>query len=114
MDTQFYCLVLQIPLLDRFIQHALVEYTQPKFDIKLDHTALGKDPTRMEEGEIFAIETFGSTGRGMVHDDMECSHYMKNFEVGHVPLRMPRAKSLLNVINQNFGTLAFCRRWLDR
>ena len=23
----------------------------------------------------------------MVHDDMECSHYMKNFEVGHVPLR---------------------------
>lgn len=23
----------------------------------------------------------------MVHDDMETSHYMKNFEVGHVPLR---------------------------
>ena len=68
----------------------------------------------MEEGEFFAIETFGSTGRGMVHDDMECSHYMKNFEAGHVPLRMQRAKSLLYTINQNFGTLAFCRRWLDR
>ena len=74
----------------------------------------GKDPTRMEEGEVFAIETFGSTGRGMVHDDMECSHYMKNFEVGHVPLRMQRAKSLLHTVNQNFGTLAFCKRWLDR
>ena len=68
----------------------------------------------MEEGEFFAIETFGSTGKGMVHDDMECSHYMKNFEVGHVPLRLQRPKALLNVINRNFGTLAFCRRWLDR
>lgn len=28
--------------------------------------------------------------------------------------RLPRAKHLLNVINENFGTLAFCRRWLDR
>lgn len=74
----------------------------------------GGEATRMEEGEVFAIETFGSTGKGYVHDDMECSHYMKNFEVGHVPLRMPKAKSLLNTITKNFGTLAFCRRWLDR
>lgn len=75
---------------------------------------LGGDSTKMEEGEIYAIETFGSTGKGMVHDDMETSHYMKNFDVGHVPLRLQRAKGLLNCINQNFGTLAFCRRWLDR
>ncbi|XP_063301216.1 methionine aminopeptidase 2-like [Pelobates fuscus] len=27
---------------------------------------------------------------------------------------LPRARHLLNVINENFGTLAFCRRWLDR
>ncbi|CAH1264794.1 METAP2 [Branchiostoma lanceolatum] len=74
----------------------------------------GGDATRMEENEFYAIETFGSTGKGVVHDDMECSHYMKNFEAGHVPLRMQRAKQLLGVINQNFGTLAFCRRWLDR
>ena len=40
-----------------------------------------------QEGEFFAIETFGSTGKGLVHDDMETSHYMKNFDVGHVPLR---------------------------
>jgi len=74
----------------------------------------GGDQTRMEEGEVFAIETFGSTGKGYVHDDMETSHYMKNFDVGHVPLRMPKAKGLLNTITKNFGTLAFCRRWLDR
>lgn len=47
----------------------------------------GGEATRMEEMEFYAIETFGSTGKGVVHDDMECSHYMKNFDVGHVPLR---------------------------
>ncbi|MEQ2168240.1 Methionine aminopeptidase 2 [Goodea atripinnis] len=35
-------------------------------------------------------------------------------EVSHLCYRLPRAKHLLNVINENFGTLAFCRRWLDR
>ncbi|XP_046840324.1 methionine aminopeptidase 2B-like [Xenia sp. Carnegie-2017] len=74
----------------------------------------GGEAIKMEENEFYAIETFGSTGKGYVRDDMECSHYMKNFDVGHVPLRLPRAKQLLNVINENFGTLAFCRRWLDR
>lgn len=69
---------------------------------------------RMEEGEIYAIETFGSTGRGYVVEDMECSHYMKNFHAPHVPLRMQSSKRLLSHINKTFGTLAFCRRWLER
>eukprot|EP00887_Chlorella_sp_A99_P002610 scaffold6.g2610.t1 len=74
----------------------------------------GGEATRMEEGEFFAIETFGSTGKGYVREDLEVSHYMKNFDVGHVPLRLPRAKALLATIDRNFGTLAFCRRYLDR
>ncbi|KXZ49245.1 hypothetical protein GPECTOR_22g837 [Gonium pectorale] len=74
----------------------------------------GGEATRMEEGEFFAIETFGTTGKGYVREDLECSHYMKNFDVGHVPLRLPRAKQLLATIDKNFGTLAFCRRYLDR
>ena len=69
---------------------------------------------KLQEGEYYAIETFGSTGRGLVHEDMECSHYMKNFDAPQVSLRLPRAKALLNTINKNFGTLAFCRRYLDR
>jgi len=68
----------------------------------------------MEEGEIYAIETFCSTGRGYVNEDMECSHYMKRFDAGHVPLRMQSSKKLLAHINKTFGTLAFCRRWLER
>ncbi|KAF9084104.1 Methionine aminopeptidase 2 [Mortierella sp. AD031] len=74
----------------------------------------GGDQTKMEEGEYFAIETFGSTGRGYVHEDMECSHYMRVFDAPRVPLRLPRAKTLLNTINKEFGTLPFCRRYLDR
>jgi methionyl aminopeptidase len=43
---------------------------------------------QMEEGEFFAIETFGSiNGKGYVREDLECSHYMKNYDVGFVPLR---------------------------
>ncbi|KAJ1459240.1 peptidase M24, structural domain-containing protein [Pelagophyceae sp. CCMP2097] len=74
----------------------------------------GGEQSKMEEGEFYAIETFGSTGRGHVVEDMECSHYMKNFEAPHVPLRMPRSKQLLSHINKTFGTLAFCKRWLER
>jgi methionyl aminopeptidase len=73
-----------------------------------------EESIRMEEGEIFAIETFGSTGRGYVVEDMECSHYMKRFDAQHVPLRMQSSKKLLAHVNKTFGTLAFCRRWLDR
>ena len=39
------------------------------------------EPGKMEEGEFYAIETFGSTGKGYVHEDVDCSHYMKNFDV---------------------------------
>jgi len=74
----------------------------------------GGESTRMEEDEFYAIETFGSTGRGLVHDDMDCSHYMKNFDLPFVPLRLQSSKQLLGTINKNFGTLAFCKRWLDR
>ncbi len=101
----------------------------------------GGEATRMEENEFYAIETFGSTGRGVVHDDYDCSHYMKTFDAGYVPLRLQSSKSLddydcshymksfdagfvplrlqsskslLNTINKHFSTLAFCKRWLDR
>ncbi|CAK4079300.1 unnamed protein product [Aphanomyces euteiches] len=72
------------------------------------------EQTKMEEGEIFAIETFNTTGRGYVVEDMECSHYAKAFDAPHVPLRLPRAKKLLSHIQRTFGTLPFCRRWLER
>jgi len=74
-----------------------------------------QDHTKMEEGELYAIETFGSTGRGMVLEDGECSHYMKVFDRAQEfrPLRTKGAKDLLRHIDTHHGTLAFARRWLD-
>ena len=46
--------------------------------------------------------------------DLECSHYMKDINAPRVPLRLPKARQLLSHINKTFGTLAFCRRWLER
>ncbi|KAL7746408.1 Methionine aminopeptidase 2 [Sorochytrium milnesiophthora] len=74
----------------------------------------GGEQTKMEEGEYYAIETFGSTGRGYVHEDLEVSHYMREFNYVPSKVRTPRAKSLLSTINKHFGSLAFCRRYLDR
>jgi len=73
------------------------------------------DQTKMEEGDIFAIETFGSTGHGLVHDDMEISHFMKAPTLPPGGIRGgPKAKELYNFINKSYSTLAFARRWLDQ
>ncbi|CAL8582005.1 Methionine aminopeptidase 2 [Xanthoria parietina] len=74
----------------------------------------GRDQTKIEEGETFAIETFGSTGKGYVWDDMETSHYAKKADTPNIPLRISSARTLLSSISKNFGTLPFCRRYLDR
>ncbi|WVQ79220.1 methionine aminopeptidase, type II [Cryptococcus sp. DSM 104549] len=73
-----------------------------------------RDETKMEEGEYFAIETFGSTGRGRVIEQGACSHYALSGEApdkyeGH----HQSAKSLLASVKRNFGTLPFCRRYLE-
>lgn len=71
------------------------------------------DNTKMEEGETFAIETFGSTGNGYVISEGECSHYSLNPDMDSVSLP-ESARKLKQVIKDNFGTLPWCRRYLDR
>ena len=72
----------------------------------------GRRSARLLQDCVHACTNAGDTtaGKGYVNEDLECSHYMKNFGVGHVPLRLPKAKQLLGVIDRNFGTLAFCKR----
>jgi len=72
------------------------------------------DQTKMEEGEVFAIETFGSTGRGRVRDGIGVYGYGKEANPPVSSLYLSSARSLLNTINENFGTIVFCRRYLDR
>jgi methionyl aminopeptidase len=74
----------------------------------------GGPATKMEEGELYAIETFGSTGKGLVLEGPDCSHYMKDFHAPPTALRNPKAKALLAHIDNHYSNLAFCRRWIER
>ncbi|CAG8462839.1 19826_t:CDS:10 [Racocetra fulgida] len=62
-----------------------------------------------------AVKDATNTGvRGYVREDGECSHYAKRHDVDQSTFRIKKAKALLNSISKHFGTLPFCRRYLDR
>jgi methionyl aminopeptidase len=73
-----------------------------------------KTSQRMEEGDIFAIETFGTTGKGMLRDDIGVYGYGRNEHAHTTGLHHASAKALLKTIDENFGTLVFARRYLER
>ena len=49
-----------------------------------------------------------------MNEDLECNHYAKADDAPHVALRTSGAKKLLASIDRTFGTLPFCRRYLER
>jgi len=61
----------------------------------------------MEEGDIFAIEIFASTGEGSVHNKKNIHIYELNPYTGRVPLRRKVSKQLLGYIKKNFNSLPF-------
>lgn len=69
---------------------------------------------RMEEGEVFAIETFGSTGKARVRDDVGVYGYGRNEHFSNAGVHNATARSLIKTIDENFGTLVFSRRYLER
>ena len=68
----------------------------------------------MEEGEVFAIEIFASTGEGSVHRTNASQIYELNPYSGRVPLRRKSSKQILGVINKTYKTLPFAERWLAK
>ena len=42
------------------------------------------------------------------------SNYLLAFPFSIFAFRLARSKGLLSLIEKHFGTLAFCRRWVDR
>tara|TARA_B110000971_G_C19913060_1_gene455472 strand:+ start:92 stop:973 length:882 start_codon:yes stop_codon:yes gene_type:complete len=60
---------------------------------------------RMIENEVYAIETFPTTGCGKVFNDKECNHFM----IEHKQKFNKTTKKIFDVR----GTLAFCPRWFD-
>ena len=73
-----------------------------------------KTNQRMEEGDIFAIETFGTTGKAYLRDDVGVYGYGRNENASTAGLHQASAKSLLKTIDENFGTLVFSKRYLER
>jgi methionine aminopeptidase len=59
----------------------------------------------MEEGDYFAIETFGSTGRGRVIEEGACSHYAlsqdrpERYSLPYAPCIQHNGDELMIVIN---------------
>jgi len=66
---------------------------------------------------VFAIETFGTTGKGYVREVGECSHFALNPDPsGSVRkrVRLHEARQLAERIDKRFSTLPWCRRYLER
>jgi methionyl aminopeptidase len=66
---------------------------------------------RMKENEVYAIETFPSTGSGkVVARNEKCSHYMIEKPLSSTTITN---NALYNSIYNEFKTLAFCQRHLS-
>ena len=68
----------------------------------------------MEDGEVFSIEIFATTGEGSVHNTQYTHIYELNPYSGRVPLRRKTSKQLLGFINKNYKSLPFAERWLAK
>jgi methionyl aminopeptidase len=66
------------------------------------------DSPQLNEGEIFAIEPFVTTGSGTVHSASSSQIFM----LLHGRVRLPKARKALEFIAENFRTLPFTSRWL--
>ena len=67
---------------------------------------------RMLPGELYALETFATTGKGFVFDDGVTSHFMVAKK--HPSPKTGSEQHLLNALNKNFKTMAFCQRFIER
>lgn len=67
--------------------------------------------SKLKEGDILAIEPFASTKAGKLKTSEEV--YIFKY-LQDRPLRDPNSKKLLNIIKQNYKTLPFAERWLEK
>jgi methionyl aminopeptidase len=68
----------------------------------------------MEEGDVFGIEIFASTGEGSVHMTNNSFIYELNPYSGKVPLRRKVSKQILGFVNKHYKTLPFAERWVAK
>ncbi|MHA1409112.1 MAG: type II methionyl aminopeptidase [Candidatus Odinarchaeia archaeon] len=64
----------------------------------------------IEEGEVYAIETFATTGKGYAHETPPV--YIFSLLPVRTPIRSKLARSVLGKIIKEYATLPFAQRWL--
>jgi methionyl aminopeptidase len=67
-----------------------------------------QDGSALEEGMVFAIEPFASTGSGRVTEKQRIEIFQ---QVSTKPVRLPAARRILGVIRERRG-MPFARRWI--
>ena len=67
---------------------------------------------KIEEGEVYALEFFATTGTGSVHDLPPT--YIYNLVPLKRPIRSKAARQIIREINEKYKTLPFAKRWLMR
>lgn len=89
--------------------HGLDEYQNhtppsiPNFD--------NKSTIKLEEGTAIAIEPFATNGIGRVVDAFDSDIYMlESFK----PVRHPTARKILNLVENEYKTLPFGKRWIAK
>ena len=66
----------------------------------------------IEEGEVYAMEIFASTGTGYVHDTPNV--YIYRIQPVKVPLRNKLARKILSYCANKYKSLPFAKRWIDK
>lgn len=72
----------------------------------------GKSEVKIEEGEIYAVETFASTGAGNVTDGPDAFIYQ--LLPVRVPVRFRGSKKFLAIARSEYGEFPFAERWLAK
>ena len=64
----------------------------------------------LEEGDVFAVEPFASTGEGHVREDASICEIYSLAEPK--PVRMQASRKLIELVAEEYHTLPFAKRWL--
>lgn len=113
IDNKLY----QLKPIENLGGHNILPYRIHGGDLILNAPGHHNNGERMREGQVYAIETFPSTGNGYVHNtDTPVSHYCMNYrnpDIKKLLLQpMPKhAKKFLKYMDKR-STLPFCTRWL--
>ena len=73
-----------------------------------------KTGSTFEEGEVYALECFASTGSGTIHRTNQCEIFSYDISADRVPLRSKSSRKILGWLHKSKQTLPFSMRELKK